>query len=432
MSHGMIASLGFVALFALMVLRVPVGIAMGIVGVGGFAAVNGFWPGMSLLMNSPLSTATDYTLSVIPMFVLMGVFATAGGMSRELFDACRTWVGHRRGGMAIGTILACGGFSAINGSAIATTATMATTALPEMRRAGYPADMAAGTIAAGGTLGVIIPPSIVMIIYGLLTQQDITRLFMAGVLPGVVAILIYIITVRLLVWRNPGQYEVSPRQPWSARLASLRNIWAILLLFVVVIVASFGGLVTITEAAGVGAVGAGLIGWLRGRLTLRTMLDCMIEALRITASIFIIAIGAYLFGYFLTVTQVTQAFVALMLDLPIGPYGVLSLILVLYIILGAIMDELAILLLTVPIVYPVIMTLGFDPIWFGVVVVMTITLGLITPPVGMNVFVLNSIARDLSLGRIYRGVAPFILADLLRLALIVAIPWLSLALPNAF
>lgn len=431
MSHSLIASLGFVALFVLMILRVPVGIAMGIVGVGGFAAINGFWPGMSLLMNSPLSTATDYTLSVIPMFVLMGVLASAGGMSRELFDACRIWVGHRRGGMAIGTILACGGFSAINGSAIATTATMATTALPEMRRAGYPADMAAGTIAAGGTLGVIIPPSIVMIIYGLLTQQDIARLFMAGVLPGILAILIYIGTVRLLVWRNPTRYQVSPREPWSARFRALRNIWAILLLFMVVILASFGGLVTITEAAGVGAVGAGLIGWLRGRLTFRTLIDCMVEALRITASIFIIAIGAYLFGYFLTVTQVTQSFASFMLGLPVGPYGVLTLILLLYILLGAVMDELAILLLTVPIIFPVITTLGFDPIWFGVVVVMTITLGLITPPVGMNVFVLNSISPDLSLGRIYRGVAPFIVADLLRLALIVSFPWISLALPNA-
>lgn len=300
-----------------------------------------------------------------------------------------------------------------------------------MRRAGYPSGMAAGTIAAGGTLGVIIPPSIVMIIYGLLTQQDIARLFMAGVLPGILAIAIYIITVRLLVWRNPASYQVSPRQPWSVRLKSLRHIWAILLLFLVVILASFGGLVTITEAAGVGAVGAGLIGLVRGRLTPRTLVACMVEALRITASIFIIAIGAYLFGYFLTVTQVAQSFVALMLNLPVGPYGVLTLILVFYIILGALMDELAILLLTVPIVFPVIMTLGFDPIWFGVVVVMTITLGLITPPVGMNVFVLNSIAPDLSLGRIYRGVAPFILADLLRLALIVSFPWLSLALPNA-
>lgn len=366
------------------------------------------------------------------MFILMGVFASAGGMSRELFEACRAWVGHRKGGIAVGTILACAGFAAINGSAVATAATMATTALPEMRRAGYPASMAAGTVAAGGTLGVIIPPSVVMIIYGLLTQQDISKLFMAGILPGLLALAIYVATIWWLVRRNPDQFPAAERQTWGERFRALRKVWATLALFVGVLGAAFGGLVTITEAAGVGAVGAGLLGVLRGRLRGSDILNCLTEALRVTASIFVIAIGAYLFGYFLTVTQVTQAFVGFMLDLPIGPYGVLMVIVAIYLVLGAIMDELAILLLTIPIVFPVITTLGFDPIWFGVVIVMTTTLGLITPPVGMNVFVLNSIARDLSLGTIYRGVAPFILADVVRLLIIIAVPWLSLVIPNAF
>lgn len=432
MSNAVIATLGFVVLFGLMALRVPIGVAMGIVGVGGFAAVNGLGPGLSLLMSSPLSTATDYTLSVIPMFILMGVFASAGGMSRELFEACQAWVGHHRGGIAVGTMLACAGFSAINGSAVATAATMATTALPEMRRAGYPAAMAAGTVAAGGTLGVIIPPSVVMIIYGILTQQDISRLFMAGILPGLLALVLYVLTIAWLVRRHPERYPAAERQSWRVRFRTLKNIWAIVLLFVGVLGAAFGGLVTITEAAGVGAVGAALIGVLRRRLNLSSILDCLIEALRVTASIFVIAIGAYLFGYFLTVTQVTQSFVKFMLELPVGPYGILLIIVGIYIILGAIMDELAILLLTIPIVFPVITTLGFDPVWFGVIIVMTTTLGLITPPVGMNVFVLNSIARDLSLGQIYRGVAPFILTDMVRLLIIIAVPWLSLVIPESF
>lgn len=428
MTYPITVAVAFTVLFMLMALRVPIGIAMGIVGVGGYASIMGFWPGMNLLMASPMSTAADYTLSVIPMFVLMGVFASAGGMSRELFDACRSWVGHRRGGMAISTILACGGFSAINGSAVAAAATMATTALPEMRRMGYPPGISAGLVAAGGTLGVIIPPSVVMIIYGLLTQQDISRLFMAGILPGIVAMLLYIATIRILIWRSPGKYPQMERHGWHQRFAALRHVWATLLLFLIVLGSIFGGWATTTEAAGLGAVGAAAIGIARGRVDARGLMDGLVEALRTTASIFIIAIGAYLFGYFLTVTQTTQHLVKYLVALPIDRYGILMLILLAYIVMGALMDELAILLLTVPIIYPVIVALKFDPIWFGMVLTMVITLGLIMPPVGMNVFVINSIVKDLSLTQIYRGVSPFIVTDLVRLAIVVAFPWLSLVL----
>lgn len=427
MTYPVTVAVAFTVLFVLMALRVPIGIAMGLVGVGGYASIMGFWPGMNLLMASPMSTASDYTLSVIPMFVLMGVFASAGGISRELFDVCRSWVGHKKGGIAISTILACGGFSAINGSAVAAAATMATTALPEMRRMGYPAGISAGLVAAGGTLGVIIPPSVVMIIYGLLTQQDISRLFMAGILPGIVAMLLYIVTIRLLIWHSPDQYPRLERHGWGQRFGALRQIWATLVLFLVVLGSIFGGWATITEAASVGAVGAAVIGIARGRLDTQAVMNCMVEALRTTASIFIIAIGAYLFGYFLTVTQTTQHLVKFMVSLPIDRYAVLGLILLAYIVMGALMDELAILLLTVPIIYPVIVALKFDPIWFGMVLTMVITLGLIMPPVGMNVFVINSIVKDVSLIQIYRGVTPFIVADLVRLAIVVAFPWLSLA-----
>jgi tripartite ATP-independent transporter DctM subunit len=431
MSDTLIAVAGFAGLFVLIALRVPIGFAMGIAGVAGFAAVNGLKPGLNLLMNSPLRTASDYTLSVIPMFVLMGVFASASGMSRELFRANRAWFGHMRGGTAISTILACGGFAAINGSSVATAATMTSVALPEMRKAGMHPGLASGTIAAGGTLGIMIPPSVTMLLYGILTEQDIARLFMAGVLPGCLGILFYVIVVRLIAAWRPELCPVGERTGMAERLASLKDIWATLLLFAVIIGSIYGGLVTVTEAAGLGATGAFVIGVLRRRLSVASVMDCLVEALRTTASIFVIAIGAYLFGYFLTVTQTTQAMTAYLVDLPIGPYGTLALILLAYILLGAVMDELAIILLTVPIIFPVIVSLGFDPIWFGVIIVMTVTLGLITPPVGMNVFVINSIARDVPLTTIFRGVAPFIAADVVRLVVLCAFPWLSLVIPNS-
>lgn len=431
MSNTFIAIGGFVIMFALMALRVPIGFSMGIAGVIGFAGVNGFWPGLNLLMNSPFRTVTDYTLSVIPMFVLMGIFATAGGMSRELFRANKAWFGHLKGGSIISTILACGGFAAINGSSVATAATMTTVALPEMREQGYDPGISAGAIAAGGTLGIMIPPSVVMLLYGILTDQNVSKLFMAGILPGLLAIVMYIATTRIVIHFRPELCPVGARSPWSERIDSLKDIWATLLLFAVVVGAMYGGFVTVTEAASVGAVGAMVIGILRGRLGPKRILRCLVEALQTSASIFVIAMGAYLFGYFLTVTQTTQKLTDLLVHLPVGPYGVLALILVVYLIMGALMDELAIILLTVPIIYPVIVALGFDPIWFGVIIVMVVTLGLILPPVGMNVFVINSISRDVSLGQIYRGVMPFIASDILRLTILVLFPWISLVIPNS-
>jgi tripartite ATP-independent transporter DctM subunit len=254
---------------------------------------------------------------------------------------------------------------------------------------------------------------------------------MAGILPGLLAILMYIATTQIVIKLRPELCPTGPRSPWSERIGSLKDIWATMLLFVIVVVAMYGGFVTVTEAAGVGAVGAMLIGIARGRLGPRRILQCLVEALQTSASIFVIAIGAYLFGYFLTVTQTTQKLTDFLVHLPVGPYGVLALILVVYLIMGALMDELAIILLTVPIIYPVIVALGFDPIWFGVIIVMVVTLGLILPPVGMNVFVINSISRDVSLGQIYRGVMPFIASDILRLVLLVMFPWISLAIPNS-
>ncbi len=430
MSAELVAILGFVGLFALMALRVPIGVAMGIVGVVGFGYLASPGPAFNLLAQSPIRVTTDWDLAIIPMFILMGAFATASGMSRELFEASNAWLGHRRGGLAMATVTACAGFAAINGSSVATAATMTNVALPEMRRAGYDPGLAAGVIAAGGTLGIMIPPSVMFAIYGILTDQDISRLLIAGVIPGLLGALLYIIAVQAVgMWRP----ELMPRGKlvgWRERFEFLKPIWAVVILFLFVMGGLYGGLFTATEGAAMGAGGAFLIGLLRRRLTVRSIMQCLVESVRTSAAIFTIVIGAFLFGYFLVITQTAQNFSEFLLSLPLGPYGILAVILLMYILLGAVMDELAMVLLTVPIIFPVIIGLGFDPIWFGVIIVMVVVLGMIMPPIGMNVFVINSIARDVPLQTIYKGVMPFIVVDLVRLALLVVFPWLSLFLPS--
>jgi C4-dicarboxylate transporter DctM subunit len=430
MSTDAVAVIGFVSLFVLMLLRVPIGIAMGLVGVGGFGYLTSINPALNLLAQSPIRVTTDWDLAIIPMFILMGAFATASGMSTELFRMSNAWLGHRRGGLAMATITACAGFAAINGSSVATAATMTNVALPEMRKAGYDPGLATGVIAAGGTLGIMIPPSVIFAIYGILTEQDIGKLLIAGVIPGILGALLYILAVQAVGIMRPETMPLGPRHSWAERVASMRDIWATLALFFFVIGGMYGGLFTATEAAGMGAGGAFLIGIMRRRLTPQLIVACLVDSVRTTAAIFTIVIGAFLFGYFLVITQAAQHASEYLLSLPLGPYGVLTIILLMYILLGAVMDELAMILLTIPIIFPVITKLGFDPIWFGVIVVMVVELGMIVPPIGMNVFVINSIAKDVSLPTIYRGVMPFIFVDLIRLALLAAFPILSLFLPS--
>jgi C4-dicarboxylate transporter DctM subunit len=430
MDRDLVALLGFVLMFVLMALRVPIGVAMGIVGVLGFGVLAGVTPALNLLSNVPLSVLTDYDLAVIPMFILMGAFASHSGMSRELFAAGRAWMGHRRGGLALAAIAACGGFAAINGSSVATAATMSQVALPEMRRAGYDPGFAAGLIAAGGTLGIMIPPSVIFVLYGIMTDTDISKLFAAGVIPGLLAVFFYIGVVQLIGIRYPDRMPVGERHSWRERFTSLRDLWAVFLLFVFVLGGIYGGWFTVNEAAGIGATGTLMIGIARGRLRWTGIRAALIDALRVSSAIMLIVVGAFLFGYFLTITQFTQKAVGFLVSLPVGAYGVLALVMVGYLILGAIMDELAMILLTVPIVFPAMMQLGFDPVWFGVIIVMAVTFGMICPPVGINVFVINSIARDITLGRIYRGTMPFISVDVVRLVILCAFPSVSLWLPR--
>lgn len=431
MDRDLVALLGFAGMFALMALRVPIGVAMGIVGVLGFAALSGLGPALNLLGNVPLSVLTDYNLSVIPMFILMGAFASHAGMSRELFDAGRAWLGHRRGGLGYATIAACGGFAAINGSSVATAATMTQVALPEMRKAGYDPGLSAGLIAAGGTLGIMIPPSTILVLYGVMTEVDIAALFAAGVLPGILGVGLYFLLLQFIGWRRAGAMPLGERHEWAEKLATLRALWAVLLLFAFVLGGIYGGLFTVQEAAGVGATGTLAIGMVRGRLRWPQIRGALIDALRVSSAIMLIVVGAFLFGYFLTITQFTQNAVDWLVNLPIGAYGVLALVMVGYLVLGAVMDELAMILLTVPIVVPAMTQLGFDAVWFGVIVVMAVTFGMICPPVGMNVFVINSIARDVPLTRIYRGTLPFIAVDVLRLVVLCAFPAIALWLPRA-
>lgn len=430
MDRDLVALLGFLGMFALMAVRVPIGIAMGIAGVGGFWALTSWKPALNLLANVPLSVLTDYNLTVIPMFILMGAFASRGGMSGELFSAGRAWLGHLRGGLAMASVAACGGFAAINGSSVATAATMTQVALPEMRRAGYHPGLSAGLIAAGGTLGIMIPPSVIFVLYGIMTETDIKKLFAAGVIPGLLAIGFYFALVQVISRLRPDAMPRGEAHTWAERFGSLKDLWAVVLLFLFVLGGIYAGWFTVSEGAGVGATGTLLIGLVRRRLGFQEIKAAMIDTLRVSSAIMIIVVGAFLFGYFLTITQFTQKAVDLLVNLPIGAYGVLALVLVGYFILGAIMDELAMILLTVPIVFPAMMQLGFDPVWFGVIIVMAVTFGMICPPIGINVFVINSIARDITLGGIYKGTFPFIAVDVLRLLIVCAFPAVALWLPG--
>ncbi len=430
LSPSEVALLGFVCLFALMLLRVPVGMAMGLVGVTGFGYLTGAVPALKLIGQTSMRTVTDYNFGVIPMFMLMGALVSVSGMSRELFRAANSLLGHLRGGLGVATILACGGFAAVCGSSVATAATFSTVAYPEMRRFQYPESFSTGVIAAGGTLGIMIPPSTVLAVYAILTEQDIGKLFMAGVVPGLLAVLMYVLTIALIVAARPNLLPAGERKSWPERLSGLKEVWAPLLLFVFVMAGLYTGFFTPTEAGGVGAVGAFLIGLLRGKLTPALVREALLSATRTSAAVFTVLIGALLFGYFLTLTQVPQNVTEFLTGLGVGPYGVLALILLMYLVLGCLMDAMAMIILTVPIIYPVIVALGFDPIWFGIIVVMVVELGLIHPPVGMNVFVIKSVIKEVSFNTIFRGVLPFIAMDLVRLLLLIAFPVLALWLPN--
>ncbi len=430
MSTGLIAIIGFVSLFGLMLLRVPVGMAMGLVGVTGFGYVVGGLPALKMVGQTSMRTVANYNFGIIPMFLLMGAIVSASGISRELFRAANTFVGHLRGGLGIATIGACAAFAAISGSSVATAATFANVAYPEMRAYRYTQAFSTGVIAAGGTLGAMFPPSTVLAVYGLITEQDIGKLFIAGILPGILAVSMYMATIAIIGFLRPDYLPAGVRSTAAERLQALREVWAPLLLFLFVIGGLYGGLFTPTEAGGMGAGGAFLISVARRRLSPGQMLQSLLHATRTAAAVFTVLIGALLFGYFLTVTQTPQHVTSFLTSLGLGRYGVLALIMLMYLVLGCLMDALAMIILTVPIIFPVVSALGFDPIWFGVIIVMTVELGLIHPPVGMNVFVIKTVVPEVSFVTIFSGVLPFIVTDILRLIILIAFPIIATYLPS--
>jgi len=430
LSTDFIAFGGFVTLFVLMLLRVPVGMAMGLVGVVGYSMIAGTGPALKLVGQTSMRTVTDYTFGVIPMFMLMGAFVSVSGVSKELFRAANACVGHLRGGLGMATVMACGGFAAICGSSVATAATFSTVAYPEMRRYGYPQSFSTGVIAAGGTLGAMLPPSTVLAVYAVITQQDIGKLFMAGVLPGLLAMSMYVATIAIIVWVRPKMLPAGAALPWSERLLALKDVWPSLVLFAFVIGGLYGGFFTPTEAGGMGAGGAFLLGVLRRKLDRAGVRVALLQATRTAAAVFTVLIGALLFGYFLTITQTPQKLTGFVTSLGLNRYEVLALIMVMYLVLGCLMDAMAMIILTVPIIFPVITQLGFDPIWFGVIIVMTVELGLIHPPVGMNVFVIKSVVQDVSFTTIFKGVIPFVITDIIRLVILIAFPIIALWLPG--
>jgi tripartite ATP-independent transporter DctM subunit len=430
MSELLIAALGFAVLLLLILARVPIAAAMALVGVGGTAWIAGWQVALATLRQSPFERASSYTLVVVPLFMLMGYLAARAGLSQNLFRAANVWLGHWRGGLAMATVGACAGFAAICGSSVATGATMCSVALPEMRRYQYADSLSTGSIAAGGTLGILIPPSIIFVLYGIMTEQSIGKLLLAGILPGLVLMVLFMLAISLVTTVNPGLGAAGPRTTWLERLAAMRDVWEVLVLFVVVIGGLYMGLATPVESAAFGAVGALLFGLSKRTLTWQGLLAALDETVRTTAMVFFIVIGADLFGYFMALSQMPMQLAAWLGRLQAAPVVVLWAIIVTYIILGALMDELAMILLTVPIFFPVITAVGYDPIWFGVIIVVVVQIGLIAPPVGLNVFVIGGMARDVPLATIYRGIMPFLAAQLVLLLLLTLWPGMALLLPN--
>jgi tripartite ATP-independent transporter DctM subunit len=421
---------GFAVLFALILARVPIAAAMAIVGVAGTAWLAGWPAALATLRQGPFERASSYTLVVIPLFVLMGYLSARAGMSQSLFRAANAWLGHRRGGLAMATVAGCAGFGAICGSSIATGATMCSVALPEMRRYRYDDSLSTGAIAAGGTLGIMIPPSIIFVIYGIMTEQSIGKLLLSGVVPGLVETALFIAAIALVTAWRPELGAPRPRAGWRDRLVALRDVWEVAVLFVIVIGGIYGGIATPVESAAFGAVGALGFGLAKRALTWRALLAALDETMRTTAMVFFIVIGADLFGYFMALSQMPIRLAAWLTSAQVAPVVVLWCIIATYIVLGALMDELAMILLTIPIFFPVVKGIGYDPVWFGVVVVVVVQIGLIAPPVGLNVFVIGGMARDVPLATIYRGIMPFLAAMLVLLVVLTLWPGMALYLPN--
>ena len=401
-----IGIIGILLLFLLLALRMQIGFSMAVVGFLGFTVLVSFTSSFSILGMEPFKTGSNYGLTVIPLFILMGQFANYSRMGFEIYQTVYRWIGFLPGGLSMATVGACAGFAAISGSSLATAATMGMVALPEMKRFKYDDSLATGCIAAGGTLGILIPPSTVMIIYGILTEQPIATLFIAGIIPGVLLSGLFVITIYIMTKYKPALGPPGPRSTVKEKIYSLKDTWSILCLFFLVIGGLYAGWFTPTEAAGVGAFGALMITLIKRRLTWDNLTESLVETTRTTAMVFAILIGANIFGYFLTVSQIPDQLSGWIAELGLNRYVVMSILIFVYIILGCFMEGLAIMILTIPIIYPMVIGMGFDPIWFGIIITLVMEMSLITPPVGINVFIISGVARDVPMYTIFRGVSP--------------------------
>jgi tripartite ATP-independent transporter DctM subunit len=426
MTEGLI---GIGAMLLLMALRVPIALAMALVGVVGLGLMRS-WAAAGATVATEITEVATYMLSVVPMFVLMGNFVTRAGMSRELYRAAYVFIGHLRGGLAMSTIVACAGFGAICGSSVATTATMSRIAVPQMRLYGYDRSLAVGSVCAGGTLGILIPPSVVMVIYCIATEQSIGGMFAAGVIPGIVATLFYLGATAVITTRNPRLGPAGERSSSEQRWEAVRGIWRVVALFAIVMGGMYGGFFTPTEAAGVGASGGLLFALLSGNLSWTGLREVLSESARTSAMLFAIVIGASLFSAFVNFTTLPNDLREFITQFQVHPIMVIVAICIVYLVLGTAMEAMSMMLLTLPIFFPVITHLGFDPIWFGILVVCMIEISMISPPVGMNLFVVNALFPEVSIRDIWRGVMPFVLADALRVAVLIAFPAITLFLPQ--
>ncbi len=424
------ALIGFALSFVLLFLRVPISTGLAITGFGGLWLLNGWVPALATMGMSAQSATMAYSLSVLPLFVLMGNLVAGAGISGKLFQAAQMFIGRRRGGVAMATVLACGGFGAICGSSVATAATMSRVAIPAMRRLGYHDRLTTATLAAGGTLGILIPPSIIMVIYGVNTQTHIGKLFAAGLIPGVLAVLFYIGAVKWVVWRDPKVAPLAEASDWAARAGVLRGLWPVIVLFGLVMGGIYGGLFTATEAAGIGASGAMVFAIAHRGMSWAEIGRVIVDSAMVSASMIGIVFGAAMFVEFVNLSGVHRVLEGLVSASGLPPFGVILVMIAIFFVAGALMEELSMILILVPIFFPIIVKLGYDPVWFGIIVVVACEIGLIAPPIGMNLFVIRSVAPDVAMRTILSGMTPFITVDLVRIVLLAATPPLVMWLPN--
>ena len=436
MSGASVALTGFLGMLVLLGLRMPIGLAMLTVGSLGYVHFTSLPIFMNYLKTTPYHLFANYTLSVIPLFILMGALAEKSGLSTALFRAAAAFLGHRRGGLGMALIGACTGFGAICGSSVATTATFGRATLPEFKRYNYDPGFATGMIAVGGTLGILIPPSVILVVYAITTQQNIAKLFMAALIPGLMAAVFYCVVIAIVVRLRPEAGPALPRIGWAERLSVAVTVWPVMLIAIIVVGGIYGGIFTPTEGASVGCIAMLAVGLLQGTLGWAEIKQSIIQTAETSAMIFMILLGAEVFNGFLALSQLPDMAAQMVAQSGLPGYGVIVALLIFYIILGGVMDELAMILLTLPIFFPIVTALDLGmpaddiAIWFGILVLMVVGIGLTAPPIGLNVFVISAIARDVPITRTYRGVLPFVMADVVRLALVVAFPALALWLVN--